>query len=84
MTHAFLTLVRCYADLLRFWNDCADKTCRRSRHCRDRSGKCWNAHYPRTGAARERARARIRLKRRALAPALKNWQRRTDPSDVLL
>jgi hypothetical protein len=84
MVHSFLTLVRCYADLLNFWNDCADKQCRRSRRCRDRSGQCWNTRYPRTGAARERARARIRSKRRALPAALKNWQRCTDPSDVLL
>ena len=37
-----------------------------------------------TGPIRQRLRARIRRKRQALPETLKYWQRRHDPSDVLL
>ena len=62
----WVTLARCYSDILRFWTTCANKKCRRSRRCLDRSGKCWNVRYPRTGPGRERFRARVVLKRRSL------------------
>jgi hypothetical protein len=80
----WVTLARCYSDILRFWTTCANKKCRRLRRCLDRSGKCWNVRYPRTGPGRERLRARVVLKRRGLPVALREWQRLHDPSDNLL
>ena len=80
----WVTLARCYSDILRFWTTCANKKCRRSRRCLDRSGKCWNVRYPRTGPDRERFRARVLLKRRGLPLALREWQRLHDPGDNLL
>ena len=54
MIRKWVTLARCYSDILRFWTTCANKKCRRSRRCLDHSGKCWNVSYPRTGPGRER------------------------------
>ena len=84
MIRKWVTLARCYSDILRFWTTCANKKCRRSRRCLDRSGKCWNVRYPRTGPGRERLRARVILKRRGLPLALREWQRLHDPGDNLL
>ncbi len=80
----WVTLARCYSDILRFWTTCANKKCRRSRRCLDHSGKCWNVRYSRTGPDRERFRARVVLKRRSLPAVLREWQRLHDPGDHLL
>ena len=84
MVRRWVTLARGYSDILRFWTTCANKKCRRSRRCLDRSGKCWNVRYPRMGPDRERFRARVLLKRRALPFVLREWQRLHDPADHLL
>ncbi len=84
MLRQVLTLALCYCDLLRFWSNCTNKRCRRARRCLDRSGYFWNTRYPRTGPMRDRARARVRAKRRHLPQWLRDWQRRHDPSDALL
>ena len=84
LVRKWVTLARCYSDILRFWTTCANKKCRRSRRCLDRSGQCWNVRYPRIGQDRERFRARVVLKRRGLPAALREWQRLHDAGDHLL
>ena len=84
MIRKWVTLARCYSDILRFWTTCANKQCRRSRRCLDGSGQCWNVRYQRTGPDRERLRARVILKRRGLPLTLREWQRLHDPGDNLL
>jgi hypothetical protein len=84
MVRNLVTIARCYADLLRFWSTCANKRCRRARHCLDRSGQCWNMRYPRDEPIAWRLRARVRARRRGLPRAMRDWQRRYDPADNLI
>lgn len=84
MDHPSAEISRHYADLLFFWRDCRDRRCRRLRHCRDHSGKCWYQRYRRIVLADDRVRALVRARRVRLPEAIKLLQRRHDPGDVLL
>jgi hypothetical protein len=83
MIRTWANLARCYCDLLRFWRDCPDKTCRRARRCGDQAGKCWQKRY---GASPRKARLRdrVRATRKHLPLGERHLPQLYDPSDAML